>query len=237
MSKLLYKKNGGYDGVQVYGDIKYSEEQYEKMKEEFYQFECALEKKYKPYSSEYCYEMGLYLSQKLEQYRVVESSRYKFWESLRNYVNTKNPTKVITELRDPYEYCYMLSKMDRDLVIKYPRSRWDHLFDCVTAREDSRLYEWLLDRDTIDNNDCWQGFIKALKVYFKGIDTSIYSKEEMYDLYDSILSKTILLFDELKIKGMKLKSVERDEFFQRTKNLNDKSEMIKIIDDIINKKD
>ena len=211
MAKLLYKKNDGYDGFQTYGDIKYSEEQYELMKEEFYKYESLLEKKYKLYSSEYCYELGIYLKQKLEEYRIVESTRYEFWEALRKYVNIKNPTKVITDLRDPYEYCYMMSKINRDLIVKYPRTRWDHLFDCVTAREDSRIYDWLLERNTIESNECWQGFIKALKVYFKNIDTSIYSKEKMFKFYDEIIVKTNILFEQLKISKKKLSSKSRDE--------------------------
>lgn len=234
MAKLLYKKSGGYDGFQTYGDIKYSEEQYELMKEEFYQFECALEKKYKPYSSEYCYELGLYLCQKLEEYRIVESTRYEFWETLRKYVNTKNPTKVITDLRDPYEYCYMMSKINRDLIVKYPRTRWDHLFDCVTAREDKRLYDWLLNREYIEKNECWQGFIKALKVYFKGIDTSIYSNEEIFELYDQILLKTNVLFENLKKLGIKLSSKSRDEYFEKTKKIdgNNFNELVEVINSL-----
>lgn len=234
MAKLLYKKSGGYDGFQTYGDIKYSEEQYDLMKEDFYNFESSLEKKYKSYSSEYCYELGLYLCQKLEEYRIVESTRYQFWEALRKYVNIKNPTKVITDLRDPYEYCYMMSKIDRDLIVKYPRTRWDHLFDCVTAREDNRLYKWLLNTEYIERNECWQGFIKALKVYFKGIDTSIYSEEEMFEFYDQILLKTNILFDNLKELNMKFSSKQRDEYYEKTKNIaaNNEIELIEIIKEL-----
>lgn len=234
MAKLLYKKNDGYDGFQTYGDIKYSEEQYELMKEEFYKYESLLEKKYKLYSSEYCYELGIYLKQKLEEYRIVESTRYEFWEALRKYVNIKNPTKVITDLRDPYEYCYMMSKINRDLIVKYPRTRWDHLFDCVTAREDSRIYDWLLERNTIESNECWQGFIKALKVYFKNIDTSIYSKEKMFKFYDEIIVKTNILFEQLKISKKKLSSKSRDEYFIKTKsiNSNDKESLLKVIENL-----
>ena len=234
MAKLLYKKNDGYDGFQTYGDIKYSEEQYELMKEEFYKYECLLEHKFKPYSSEYCYELGIYLKQKLEEYRIVESTRYEFWEALRKYVNIKNPTKVITDLRDPYEYCYMLSKLDRKLVVKYPRTRWDHLFDCVTAREDERIYDWLLDRNKIESNECWQGFIKAIKVYFKNIDTSIYSKEEMFKFYDEIIVKTNILFEQLKTSKKKLSSKSRDEYFMKTKliNSNDKESLLNIIENL-----
>lgn len=222
MTKLVYKKNDVYDGKDSYTNVMYTEDELVKLKEEVYDYEKQLSKKYKPYDSEYSYELGLYLSEKLKEYAVIESDRYKFWDMLREYVNEKDNRKVFqSKQREPYEYCYKLSKLDRNLVLKYPRSRWDHLFDCITAREDERLYKWLLNNKNEEFNsssDCWKEFVKGLKVYFKKIDTTIFSEIDLFNKYEDIMCKSIFVINYMKKYG-KLSSAERDKYFELSKGI------------------
>ncbi|MEG1506390.1 MAG: hypothetical protein RR478_02710 [Bacilli bacterium] len=235
MPKISYKKNDVYDGVASFDDVMYTEAQLIELKEEVYEYERSLGEKYKPYGSKYAYELGLFLSGKLKQYAIIDSERYKFWKMLRTYVNMKNKNIVITDIRDPYEYCYMLSKLPEDLVVKYSRTRWDYLFDCMTAREDKRIYTWLNSNNNEEFNKSssfWQEFIKGLKVYFKNIDTSVYSDEDLYEKYNDIMKKAMYI---VKYMGStkRLKSTQRDNYFSKAKFVNyDENKLDEIIKDL-----
>ncbi len=223
MKKIVFKKKGVYGGVESYSDTVYTDEFLDNLKEEIFNFETLLISKYvnkktDMYNSEYSYELGMFLQKKLDEVAIIESDRYKFWEMLREYVNEKDVRRVITDKRDPYEYCYMLSKLEKNLALKYSRSRWDHLFDCVTAREDDRIFEWLKENNNENFNKdsaVWKEFIKGIKVRFKKIDTKIYSKDMLFNIYNDIMYKSILLVEFLAKYG-KLNSQSRDLFFKRT---------------------
>lgn len=226
MAKITFKKNDVYDGMDSYSDVKRTEEYLQLMKESVLNFERDLIDTYvkKPsdmYNSEYSFELGKFLSEKLSEAMIIESDRYKFWDMLRNYVNQQDDRLVITDKRDPYEYCYMLSKLDRSLVLKYSRARWDHLFDCVTARQDDRIYKWLLNNEEVSflkSSDVWKEFIKGIKVYFKKIDTSIFDDEELFEFYDDIMYKSIYIIKYMK-ENSKFNSNQRDVFFEKSKKI------------------
>ena len=228
MSRLAYKSNGRYEGIVTYDNAKYTDEQLLKMKEE-------LTKKCKKIDdSEYSYELGILLSSKLQEYKIIESSRYNFWKMLREYVNERDNRKVITDKRDPYEYDYLLSKLPKELAVKYTRSKWDHLFDVTTARKDNRIYGWLLNnnnKDFINNNLIFQNFCKCIKDYIYNLDTGIYSDDEMYSLFDDAMYKSIFLVNYMKNNDIKLNSSQRSEFFNSVKRIawTDTEKLTKVI--------
>ncbi|MDD2180957.1 MAG: hypothetical protein PHW32_01155 [Bacilli bacterium] len=225
MGTLKYKKNNTYSEIITYDDFKYTEEQLEKMKEEFLNLEKKLSAKYPDYDSKYSYELGKILTGKMREYKIIESERYAFWEMLREYVNLKDKRKTITKLRDAYEYAYMLSKLPEKLAVKYSRSKWDHLFDVTTARKDSRLYIWLENVekfDFINSARAFQDFCKGLKVYTKNIDTAVYTDEEIFELYNDVMSKALYLDNYMKknkINKSDFPSKKRDEFFVITEDV------------------
>jgi hypothetical protein len=238
MSKLLSKINNSYKGIVTYNDIKYTDQQLQNMSEEFSRLEKSLSKKYKNYDSEYSYELGKILSSKLAEYRIVESERYEFWKMLREYVNKKDSRKTITNLRDAYEYCYLLSKLPRELSVKYSRSKWDHLFDITTARKDNRIYIWLMsvdNNDFINSNKIFQNFCKGLKNAFKDVDTGVYTDSEINDIYDDVMKKSIFLINFMKNNNVNFNSKFRDMFYVRSKNINysDEKELNEILKNLL----
>lgn len=228
MGSLKYKKNDKYSGLITYNDFEYTEKEIEKMKEEFLNLEKKLAKKYPDYDSKYSFELGKLLSSKMKEYKIIESERYKFWEMLRKYVNLKDKRKTITNLRDAYEYAYLLSKLPEKLVIKYSRSKWDHLFDVTTARKDERIYKWLENIENVNfvnNGDVFQHFCKGVKVYTKGLDTAVYNDEEIFELYEDIMNKAIYLHNYMKNKKISKRdfpSKARDEFFLISESADEK---------------
>ncbi len=240
MSRLAFKENGTYKGIVTYSEKVYTEEELKKMHDEFIAIENALKQKCKnEYDSEYSYELGLILASKLKEYEIVESTRFYFWAILREGVNTKDKRKVFqAKQRDPYEYDYLLSKLPKELALKYSRSKWDHLFDVTTARKDDRIYKWLIDvqnNDFINNQLIFQNFCKAVKDITEKIDTNVLSDDEIYTIYNDCMYKSIFLVNYMKKNNIKVDSKKRSEFFISAKKVDgkDTSKLEEIIIKII----
>lgn len=240
MSRLAFKENGIYKGIVTYSEKKYTEDELSKMHDEFIEIENELKKKCKnEYDSEYSYELGLILTDKLKEYEIVESTRSFFWNILREGVNTKDKRKVFqAKQRDPYEYDFLLSKLPKELALKYSRSKWDHLFDITTARKDDRIYTWLLNVDNnefINNQSVFQNFCKGVKDVIEKIDTNMLNDYEINSIYDDIMYKSIFIVNYMKDNNVKFSSNQRTEFFKKAQDIdyNKKEELKSILDNII----
>ena len=239
MSRLAYKENGIYKGIVTYSEKKYTEEELSKMHDEFIQIENSLKKKCKnEYDSEYSYELGLILADKLQEYEIVESTRSFFWSILREGVNSNDKRKVFqAKQRDPYEYDYLLSKLPKELALKYSRSKWDHLFDVTTARKDDRIYKWLLNvnnSEFINNQLVFQNFCKGVKDTIDIIDTSLLSDDELFGIYDDTMIKSIYIVKYMKQKNIKLSSHKSTEDNKKSLNINgtDEESLKKILENV-----
>ncbi|HHX69092.1 MAG TPA: hypothetical protein GX708_13715, partial [Gallicola sp.] len=238
MSRLAFRENGIYKGIVTYSEKKYTEDELQKMHDEFIVIENQLKEKCKnEYDSEYSYELGLILAEKLREYEIVESTRSYFWEILREGVNTNDKRKVFQpKQRDPYEYDYLLSKLPKELVIKFSRSKWDHLFDITTARKDDRLYDWLMNVDNnefINNQLIFQNFCKGVKDRIEKIDTNILSDDEINSIYDDVMNKSIIIVKYMKSHDIKLSSKDRTDYFKKSVdiNSNDEDKLNKLLDE------
>lgn len=219
MDRILIKNtDNSYDGIVSNTEINNLEEELDKLKIELNEFENELSKKISPKSSEYCYELGKYISSKVDKYQEFVYDRRRLWDMLRDNVNVHDNNKAMRDKWDQYEYDYLLSKLDKELVIKYDKTYWDHFFDCTTVREDSRIYEWLKKEDKITKKIIWAEFIKGVKVYLKNKDTSFMPDETLFKYYDDILEKTLILVEDLEKNG-NLKSKERDLYFELSKKI------------------
>lgn len=240
MSRLAFKENGIYKGIVTYTEKKYTEDELKKMHDEFIEIENELKKKCKnEYDSEYSYELGLILSNKLKEYEIVESTRSFFWNILREGVNSNDKRKVFqSKQRDPYEYDYLLSKLPRELALKYSRSKWDHLFDVTTARKDERIYTWLLNVDNkefINNQLVFQNFCKGVKDVTEKLDTNILSDDELFNIYNDIMYKSIFMVNYMKNNNIKFNSNQRTKFYKEVQDIdyNNSKKLREILDKIL----
>ncbi len=244
MSRLAIKENGMYKGIVTYTEKVYTEEEKQKMHDEFIVIENDLKKRCKnQYDSEYSYELGLILANKLKEYEITESTRHFFWKLLRDGVNTYDKRKTFQEKqRDPYEYDYLLSKLPKELVVKYSRSKWDHLFDITTARKDERLYDWLMkvdNSDFINNQYVFQNFCKGVKDIIDHIDTNMLTDEELYNIYDDVMLKSIFIVKYMQEHKTKFSSKERTQFYLDSENVdaNDEEKLEEIANTILENKE
>lgn len=239
MSRLAIRENDKYKGIVTYSEIKYTEEQLLKMREEFQEIESKFIKKNKnKFDSERSYELGIILGNKLKEYDIIESTRYWFWSLLRYGVNTTDSRKIFQpKQREPYEHMYLLSRLPKELALKYSMSKWDHLFDITTARKDERLYTWLMNvtnKQFINSNDVFQNFCKGLKDDIEDIDTSILSDDELYEIYDETMLKAIFIVKYMKDNKKDLNSKQRTKFFKEALDVkaSDEKELRRILDNI-----
>lgn len=79
-------------------------------------------------------------------------------------------------------------------------------------REDERIFQWLKQLTEKIREDDWREFEKALHLYLKDKDTSVFDTEELFAIYDSIMLMSIRWREQFKLfakehpKSAKIKS-------------------------------
>jgi hypothetical protein len=140
------------------------------------------------------YFLGRYLAGLLEKYDISDSERRKFWDEIKNFATLeerKRKEGTSSKTRSFYEQCYTLSKYDLEVVQKLSWRQWQDLLDRVANREDERLFEWIRNIDRKIREDDWREFEKALHLYLKGKDTSVFTDDELFQIYDSLFEMSV----------------------------------------------
>lgn len=142
----------------------------------------------------YKYYLGKCLSDFLEKYKITESERRDFWDEIKGFATQstrKRNDGAKSKTRSFYEQCYVLSQFDIAVVEKLSWRQWQDLLDRVSNREDGRLFKWLANVDTKIREDDWREFEKGLHLYLQKIDTSVFTDEEVFEIYTGILNMSI----------------------------------------------
>lgn len=138
----------------------------------------------------YKYNLGLFLGELLEKYEISFSERRRFWDEIKNLA-TKEERKrdegANSVTRSFYQQCYILSQQDKEVVEKLTWRQWQDILDRVVNREDSRIFLWIKKIPGKIREDDWREFEKALHLYLKNKDTSVFETEELFSIYDSIM--------------------------------------------------
>lgn len=163
----------------------------------------------------YKYNLGLFLSSLLEKYEISVSERRRFWDEIKHFA-TKEERKrdegANSVTRSFYQQCYILSQQDKDVVEKLTWRQWQDILDRVGNREDERIFQWLKRFTKKIREDDWREFEKALNLYLKGKDTSVFETEELFAIYDSIMLMSMKWREQFKVfstehpKSAKIKS-------------------------------
>lgn len=182
-----------YKGLLTSKEIATIEEILNALKTEIPQIEADLTEKYGK-TVLYRYYLGKFLGELLEKYNIPFSERRKFWDEIKNFAthekrSRKEGTDAVT--RSFYEQCYILSKQDLDVVQKLSTRQWQDLLDRVGNREDERIFIWIKNRVKKIREDDWREFEKGLHLYLKSKDTSVFSDDELFEIYEAILDMSI----------------------------------------------
>ncbi|APM39903.1 ATP-dependent helicase [Clostridium kluyveri] len=142
----------------------------------------------------YKYFLGKCLSDFLEKYKINDSERRKFWDEIKDFATQevrKRDDGSVSKRRSFYEQCYVLSQYNIEVVQKLSWRQWQDLLDRVSNREDERIFEWLRNISEKIREDDWREFEKALHLYLKSKDTSVFSDDELFEIYNTLFAMSI----------------------------------------------
>ena len=177
-----------YKGLLTAKEIATIDEILNALKEEIPQIEADLEEAYGK-TVLYRYHLGKFLGELLTKYDISVAERRRFWDEIKTFATQE--TRIRDEgansvTRSFYEQCYVLSQQDLDVVQKLSARQWQDLLDRVGNREDERIFQWIKNKREKIREDDWREFEKGLHLYLKNKDTSVFSDEELFEVYDSI---------------------------------------------------
>lgn len=193
MSHIVSMDSDGhlvYEGLLSTKEIATVSEILNTLKEEIPQVESDLTEKYGK-SVLYKYYLGSFLSQLLEKYNILGDERKKFWDEIKTFATTETRTRKESkkaETRSFFAQCYRLSQLDIKVVEKLSWRQWQDLLDRVDNREDERIFIWIGNYSEKIREDDWREFEKALHQLLKKKDTSVFTDDEVFRLYDSLMS-------------------------------------------------
>lgn len=171
------------------------------LKTEIPQIEADLEATYGK-SVWYKYNLGSFLGGLLEKYEITIAERRKFWDEIKVFASQterkrNEGTKAVT--RSFYQQCFILSQQSKDVVEKLTWRQWQDILDRVGNREDTRIFEWIKNYPGKIREDDWREFEKALHLYLKDKDTSVFEDEELFAIYDSIMLMSVKWREQFKV--------------------------------------
>ncbi len=171
------------------------------LKAEIPQIEADLEAEYGQ-SVWYKYNLGLVLGGLLEKYEITVAERRKFWDEIKDFATQTDRkrnegTNAVT--RSFYQQCYILSQQGKDVVEKLTWRQWQDILDRVGNREDGRIFQWVRQLKGKIREDDWREFEKALHLYLKDKDTSVFDTEELFGIYDSLMQMCRIWRERFKV--------------------------------------
>lgn len=182
-----------YDGLLSSQERATVDEILNALKEEIPQIETDLEDLYGK-TVLYKYHLGKFLGGLLGKYDVSVAERRRFWDEIKTFATKEDRkrnegTKAVT--RSFYEQCFVLSQYDLEVVQKLSWRQWQDILDRVANREDQRIFEWVRRKSDKIREDDWREFEKGLHLFLKSKDTSVFSDEELFDIYNSIYAMAV----------------------------------------------
>lgn len=179
-----------YDGMLSSKEKASADEVLDALKTEIPQIEKDLQEKYGN-GVLYKYYLGFFLGDLLEKYNIIESERRRFWNEIKDLASSetrKRDEGKASVVRSFLEQCYVLSRYDLETVQSLSWKQWQDILDRVRNREDERIFDWIRNYPRKFKQAYWSEFEKALNLYLKDKDTSVFTDDELFEIYDSLLA-------------------------------------------------
>jgi len=152
----------------------------------------------------YKYYLGKFLDVLLNKYKISTSERRLFWDEIKILASKESRKRnegKNSKKRSFYEQCFILAQLDLEAVEKLSWRQWQDLLDRTVSREDPRIFDWIRCFIEKVRQDDWREFLKALNMYLKNKDTSVFTNEELFAIYDTLILMSMkwrILFAEFK---------------------------------------
>lgn len=138
------------------------------------------------------FTLGKRLRELVKDNKLVKPKEYRWaLEAIKMYA-TSSILRKDRGSRLHLDYCIRLSELPWDFVEKLHWGDWVFFLDSKSLRQESRIDEWLQGRieelRKLDRSK-FRELAKRLNAKFKDIDTSLYSKRQLFTIYGSILKE------------------------------------------------
>lgn len=192
MSNIVEVKNGEiiYSGMLSSQEKAAVDEIITALKNEIPEIENELSEKYGN-SVWYRFYLGKIMGSLLERFDVSISERRKFWDEIKLLASEEERIRdegKNSVTRSFYQQCWVLSEIDEETVGRLSARQWQDLLDRVSNREDERIFDWIKSYPAKIREDDWREFEKSLHLYLKGKDTSVFEDDELFDIYNSLMT-------------------------------------------------
>lgn len=140
------------------------------------------------------FAFGKKLREIIRDSKLVKSREYRWaLEAVKMYATSRILRKDRGS-RLHLDYCIRVSELPWDFVKKLNWDDWVFFLDSKSLRQEPRTDKWLQNRieklSKLDRSR-FRELAKRLNAEFKDIDTSLYSSQELFAIYDSILENII----------------------------------------------
>jgi len=142
------------------------------------------------------YELGKRLEFVMDTSIVAAEDREFVWRALYDHAGLLAPGPITKRAeRDPetshFSYCYMLSRFPWEFVeMAGDWTSWSEFFDRSETKNDRRIIEWLGQKargGKVKSRQNWlRPLTKAIHKEFEKKDTSVFSKEELFEILDRV---------------------------------------------------
>ncbi len=179
-----------YRGILSSSEVLLYDKLIETLQQDIPQIEQDLKEQYGD-SLQYKYNLGKILGDILAKNEVSIKERRRFWDEIKNLATTENRTRAEgtnSKRRSFFEQCYRLSQIEEKTVKKLSWRQWESLLDRSDKNtEDARLFSWIKRFPRKLKEDEWREFLKIMNLYLDEKDTSVFSEEELFEIYDSMI--------------------------------------------------
>lgn len=147
-----------------------------------------LAEKYGEGTATYFYHMGRWIKGVIDEHDIPVPARKYLFSEIASFAPDKERLRDVKDNRNPYYQAYLLSQLDEETVAKMSFNKWQSLLERESEREDPRIYAWIknTDQDAVTGKE-WRAFLKLLHAYMKKIDTSVFSDEDLFAIYNMLV--------------------------------------------------
>lgn len=143
------------------------------------------------------FNLGLKLKTLLKDNKLINSNEYQWAiQAIEMYASKKILRKNRGSSRNHFDYCIRISQFPWRYVKKLNWSDWSAFFDLKSLRHEKRLDKWLtkkIEKICRLGRPTFRIFAKELNKEFNDVDTSIYSDNELFSIYNKKLEKYVNL--------------------------------------------
>jgi len=163
------------------------------------QMEKALEKRKKAkrrIDDKFAYQLGQELRHSLvDELSVTEEEVWWIFKAIREMYSKGSAFLVRGKLRDDFEYMFKASKLKYDFFEKLTWDGWRRLMDSSNIRKEPRFMRWLESKSNKGNEikrGLMRKFVKRLNGLLLNKDTSVYSDDELFTVYEKAWALSLI---------------------------------------------